>query len=300
MPSVLPVRPWEIPLLERICFLELQLQNVFVVVPRNAVVCDTFWFIMLKRVLVIGFMAICAFTSVGVLVCQQVPANPPERGISEQESGHTGQKHPQAENTDHTPQQSAASTPQPPTVGCDESCQQGRESLKIQNRLAWLTGGLVLVGLLQIGSMCWQACLMSQTRIDVHAQTDWMRTQTNWLIEKERPRLSIELDIFDPRPTITGDYCVTGTVFIYGHAVAKVRKTVICVSTDPRVVENAFEPFEPSSLYIPSPPQWIPDEIELPRVIHPNSYGIRFTATVYGTCPSPKFNPRVKWAALNR
>jgi hypothetical protein len=143
-----------------------------VVVPRNAEVCDTFWFIMLKCVLVIGLMAICAFTSVGVLVCQQVPANPPERGVSKQEPSHTKQKHPQAENTDHAAQQPTASTPQPPTVGRDESSQQGRESLKIQNRLAWLTGGLVLVGLLQIGSICWQAYLMSQISIDVHAQTD--------------------------------------------------------------------------------------------------------------------------------
>jgi hypothetical protein len=109
-----------------------------------------------------------------------------------------------------------------------------------------------------------------------------MKTQTSWLIEKERPRLSIELDTFDPRPTLAGEYCVTGTVFIYGHAIAKVRKAVICVSTDPRVVENAFGPLEPSSLYVPTSPRWIPDNIELPRVIHPTSYGIRFTTTVYG------------------
>jgi hypothetical protein len=53
-----------------------------------------------------------------------------------------------------------------------------------------------------------------------------MSRQTTWLIEKERPRLSIELDLYDPRqqPNIEGEYCVTGSVSIYGHALPRFRK----------------------------------------------------------------------------
>lgn len=42
----------------------------------------------------------------------------------------------------------------------------------------WLTGGLVFVGFLQVGSMIWQAILARGTRIDVHAQAGWMKEQT--------------------------------------------------------------------------------------------------------------------------
>ena len=64
------------------------------------------------------------------------------------------------------------------TPTCDESCQNARQNLQIQNRLVWLTGGLVFVGLLQVGSMLWQAWLLKRTRDDVHAQARYMKEQT--------------------------------------------------------------------------------------------------------------------------
>jgi hypothetical protein len=70
------------------------------------------------------------------------------------------------------------SAQQPTALTCDEACQQGRENLAIQRKLELFTGGLVVVGLLQVGSMVWQAILLNQTRGDVHTQAGWMKTQT--------------------------------------------------------------------------------------------------------------------------
>jgi hypothetical protein len=60
---------------------------------------------------------------------------------------------------------------------CDEACQQGRANLKLQGRLTILTGLLVFVGLLQVGSMVWQGIVMNRTKSDVHAQAGLMKTQ---------------------------------------------------------------------------------------------------------------------------
>lgn len=62
---------------------------------------------------------------------------------------------------------------------CDEACQQGRQNIALQQRLIWLTGGLVLVGLLQVGSMVWQGIVMNRTKSDVHAQAGLMKTQAD-------------------------------------------------------------------------------------------------------------------------
>jgi hypothetical protein len=64
---------------------------------------------------------------------------------------------------------------------CDETCQQGRANLRIQSRLAWFTGGLVVVGLLQVVLIGWQAIVLRQTKADVHRQADWMETQAGHL-----------------------------------------------------------------------------------------------------------------------
>jgi hypothetical protein len=44
-----------------------------------------------------------------------------------------------------------------------------------------LTGGLVFVGLLQVGSMIWQGISLRQTRGDVHTQAEWMKTQAEYM-----------------------------------------------------------------------------------------------------------------------
>lgn len=71
-----------------------------------------------------------------------------------------------------------------PARDCDEACQQGRQNLVLQKRLIWLTGGLVLVGLLQVGSMVWQGIVMNRTKSDVHTQADLMKRQADLMGEQ--------------------------------------------------------------------------------------------------------------------
>jgi hypothetical protein len=178
-------------------------------------------------------LAIFAVLGIGVgILSQNVPINAPKQEIAEGRSSSKGQRQPQTRSGGQTTLPSTTTSPEPATPACDEACQQGRLNLKIQNRLAWLTGGLVLVGLLQVAGMVWQAILLKQTRGDVHAQAGWMKSQTDHMskqagtmadqveqvgiqtdilfksvliaeaaqkdaISKERPRLSIEIKDFD-------------------------------------------------------------------------------------------------------
>lgn len=130
---------------------------------------------MLKSLLI--FAVLVGF-GVGILSAQKVPSDAPKQRIAKRNSGEKGQKEPQAQDGDKNTQTPVPSSPQPTAPTCDESCQQGRQNIKIQNRLVWFTGGLVLVGLFQVGGMIWQAILLRQTRGDVHAQAGWMKTQT--------------------------------------------------------------------------------------------------------------------------
>lgn len=114
-----------------------------------------------------------------VLSAQKIPANAPKQRIAEGRSSSKGQEQPQPKSSDKGTPPLVSPSPQLTTPTCDESCQQGRQNLKIQNSLALLTGALVLVGLLQVCGMVWQAILLKQTRGDVHAQAGWMKTQTD-------------------------------------------------------------------------------------------------------------------------
>lgn len=133
---------------------------------------------MLKRLAISVWVV---FVSVGILTAQNPPPSPPKQGIAIQETSKKGQEQPQAQPHNQTAPNLAASTPQPTTPPCDEACQQGRDNLKVQNRLAWLTFGLVVVGAFQVGGMIWQAILIRQTRSDVHTQAEWMKTQAGYM-----------------------------------------------------------------------------------------------------------------------
>jgi hypothetical protein len=108
-----------------------------------------------------------------------------------------------------------------------------------------------------------------------------MSRQTDWLIERERPRLNIELGLFDPlqQPNTEREYCVTGSVSIYGHTVAEVRKAEISVSTMRFVPEEAFELYGHDVSLADFAKS--PDRIDIPRIIRPNNYDIGFTTPVY-------------------
>jgi hypothetical protein len=125
---------------------------------------------MLKRLAILAVVGVLA--TVGDLAAQDVAKGTPKDGVVKQEASKKGQEQPQAQGNNEP-----APGPSPATPSCDEACQQGRENLKIQNRLSWLTGGLVLVGLLQVASMSWQAILLRQTQSEIHTQADIMDTQ---------------------------------------------------------------------------------------------------------------------------
>ena len=130
---------------------------------------------MLKRLAILAVVG--ALATVGVLASQDVAKGAPKDGVVKREAGKKGQVQPQAQGNDQSAPNPPPATLQPITPSCDEACQQGRENLKIQNRLSWLTGGLVLVGLLQVASMIWQAISLRQTRTDIHTQAGIMDTQ---------------------------------------------------------------------------------------------------------------------------
>lgn len=129
---------------------------------------------MLKR---LAILAALALATVGLLEIPTGRSNPPKEDFTKQRSGDKGQEQPQAQNNNRTSPGAMASTAQPAPPTCDESCQQGRENLKIQNRLFWVTVGLAAVGFLQVCSMVWQAVLLRQTRRDVHKQAETMENQ---------------------------------------------------------------------------------------------------------------------------
>lgn len=127
---------------------------------------------MLKRLAIVGL-----FVLVGVAAGQNPPPNAPKIEITKSDGGSKGEEQPKSQSNNQTTPPPVAASPKPTTPTCDESCQNARQNLQIQNRLVWLTGGLVLVGLLQVGSMIWQAILLRQTRGDVKRQADWIETQ---------------------------------------------------------------------------------------------------------------------------
>ncbi len=129
------------------------------------------------------------FTTFGLLVLvgvgssQKPPSHAPKAGITKSGGSGEGQEQPNGQTCNRNSQKSFTSSPKPTAPTCDEACQQRRENLKIQNRLAWLTGGLVFVGFLQVGSMIWQAILLRQTRGDIHSQAGHMSNQTQILTD---------------------------------------------------------------------------------------------------------------------
>lgn len=76
-------------------------------------------------------------------------------------------------------------------------------------------------------------------------QLGQIRRQTDWILAKERPKLSMRLEPFDPfnNRTNSGSY-VRGTVSIRGNADATILRTAICVSPDRHAIAVPFEYFD--------------------------------------------------------
>jgi len=132
---------------------------------------------MLKRLVILCVLVIGALVLVGALIGQDAVKGTPKQGIAKSNSGRKGQEQLNSQFGNQSTPSSVTASPKPAAPTCDETCQQGRENLQIQHRLAIFTLLLVIVGALQVGSMIWQAWLLRQTRGDVHSQLDQMVKQ---------------------------------------------------------------------------------------------------------------------------
>ncbi|HEY2858738.1 MAG TPA: hypothetical protein VGJ21_10010 [Terracidiphilus sp.] len=154
---------------------------------------------MLKR---LAILAVLVISAVRLLPGQQTPTGTPKQGIAKQEGAGKGQVQPQAQGDNKAAPKPMASGPQPTTPSCDESCQQGRQNLQIQNRLALFTGGLVVAGFFQLVLIGVQAFFLWQTRSDVHTQAEWMKAQTGHMkrqvavAEKQAKMLRFQTKVF--------------------------------------------------------------------------------------------------------
>lgn len=149
--------------------------------------------------------------------------------------------------------------------------------------IAALTGGIIGWQAWEIRKATSAGQKAAQTALDQIVLT---KTQTDWLLAKERPELSVQLEPFDPfqERAAMRDYYVRGTMSIRGHAAATILRTAICVSPDRYVISIPFEYFEsrtrPSDLHLTL------DEIDelgkLPAIIPAGTSSTPFIAKVYG------------------
>ncbi|MGB8260410.1 MAG: hypothetical protein WCE75_08665 [Terracidiphilus sp.] len=130
---------------------------------------------MLKRLAILA--ALCPLAAVGILAGQDAPRRAPEQGTARAGNGQGGHQQASVEGSGQSAPDPPPFHPQHTPPPSDETCQQARQNLKIQGELALFTGLLVFVGLLQAGTMIWQARLLKQTREEVHTQAEWMKTQ---------------------------------------------------------------------------------------------------------------------------
>ena len=122
-----------------------------------------------------------ALAAVGSLSGQTVPSNPPESRVTAQDAGKSG-----GYQTDS--QQGNANSPTPSPVNGhpaaadkQQESNADKEAIDIQRKLEWFTGILAIVGVLQVGTMIWQAWLLRGTLKEIKTQAGHMERQTKIL-----------------------------------------------------------------------------------------------------------------------
>jgi len=123
---------------------------------------------MLKVVAISGLFVLAGFAA-----DHQPSARMPKAGIPES----TQQEPPSSSPSKQATPPASPADPHSSTPTCDEACLQGKQNIRIQRWLMYFTGGLVVVGLLQVFSMILQTIVMHNTRLDVTRQANWMETQ---------------------------------------------------------------------------------------------------------------------------
>lgn len=141
---------------------------------------------MLKWLTITGLFGTLA--AVCLLAGQTAPLSSPKQAIAKTDSSQNQKAKTSSESDNQAAPNIPTITKQPDVGKCDEACQQGRENLKIQGELALFTGLLVAVGMLQIGTMIWQAQLLKGTLKVVESQGKIAREEFN---STHRPKLIV-------------------------------------------------------------------------------------------------------------
>jgi len=139
---------------------------------------------MWNRLTIGVVLVILISAAVGMLKGQSAPLSPPKERIAKTDSSQNGKKQPESAQNQKAPVELTAADIEEEPAPCDEACQQGRRNLEIQGKLQWFTGVLAVVGVLQVGTMIWQAFLLWQTRGDIHTQAEWMKTSAGHMKEQ--------------------------------------------------------------------------------------------------------------------
>ncbi len=139
---------------------------------------------MLKRLAILGLFGTLA--TVSLLKGQTAPLSTPKQGIAKPGSSQNGSAQPNPQDSKQAAPNAMTSSQQPTTPTCDEGCQQGRQNLAIQGKLEWFTGVLAIVGVLQVGTMIWQAWLLKGTLSAIQVQAKDARTSTKVTLDAIR------------------------------------------------------------------------------------------------------------------
>ena len=127
----------------------------------------------------------------------------------------------------------------------------------------WLGAlALVVVGVLGI----W---LANRTLKAVEKQADLMKSQSDFMLEKERAKLRIELDHSGPIKDEFGCFNIRGWLSIYGNSEAFIRHSVIYASIGPAGIFNPL-------------PEWTWGIHNVPDVIKSNVKPAEFSVMVMG------------------
>jgi len=128
----------------------------------------------------------CMIPYVKVSASQQPVASAPGQRITTPGGSHEELEQPKAKSNDQTAPQPMFAAPQPAAPGTNEAAQERGQESEVQRWLMYFTGALVLVGLLQVGSMIWQAGLLRESNAAIRQIAD---EDTNSSIRIERAYL---------------------------------------------------------------------------------------------------------------
>jgi hypothetical protein len=134
---------------------------------------------MLIRLAIIGLLI--PLVAVGGLAFQGGLAGAPKQRLTKPDTSKSGQQPAETKKSNQPAPDAPTAIGGPSSQVDDAAKEEAHENLKIQKELALFTGLLVFVGLLQAGTMAWQAWLLWGSLAEIHTQAGHMERQTKVL-----------------------------------------------------------------------------------------------------------------------